>query len=111
MKTGTPIVEMVVSSALVLCFVGGFAGRLSAQDGAALYKDSCATCHDTGVERAPTREALRAMSPERVLDVMEAGAMISMASRLSGSGRRAIAEFVTGKSFSSEPTTTPSTQD
>jgi polyvinyl alcohol dehydrogenase (cytochrome) len=110
MKTGTPIVHMVVGSALVFGFVGASGGRLLAQDGAALYKDTCASCHDTAVERAPSREALRTLSPERVLDAMEAGAMISMASRLSGGGRRAIAEFVTGKSFASELPTTPSPQ-
>ncbi|HEV1287891.1 MAG TPA: hypothetical protein VNU44_21380, partial [Bryobacteraceae bacterium] len=40
---------------------------ISAQDGAAIYKRSCAPCHDGGADRAPTHEALHAMSPERVL--------------------------------------------
>jgi hypothetical protein len=35
-------------------------------------------CHETGLERAPDRDALRAMSPERVLAALETGAMISM---------------------------------
>jgi polyvinyl alcohol dehydrogenase (cytochrome) len=39
------------------------------------------------------------MSPERVLAAMESGPMISMANRQSAAARRAIAEFVTGKSF------------
>ena len=57
----------------IYCFTAGVAllfsssGRLFAQDRATLYKDLCASCHDAGVERAPNREALRAMSPERVL--------------------------------------------
>jgi mono/diheme cytochrome c family protein len=66
---------------------------VSAQDGAPLYKRNCALCHDAGVERVPNREALKAMSPERVLAAMESGAMISMASRLSAAERRAVAEF------------------
>jgi hypothetical protein len=44
-----------------------FAGPLSAEDAATIYKQLCATCHDSGLERAPAREAFRAMTPERVL--------------------------------------------
>ena len=39
------------------------------------------------------------MTPERVLTAMESGAMLSMASGRTGVERRAIAEFVTGKTF------------
>ena len=55
------------------------AGPLSAQDGPTLYKQLCASCHDAGLERAPDRDALRAMSPERVLAALESGVMLSMA--------------------------------
>ncbi|MEP7310674.1 MAG: PQQ-binding-like beta-propeller repeat protein [Acidobacteriota bacterium] len=72
----------------------------SAQDGAAAYAQNCAACHDAGVDRAPSREALRGMTAERVLAALESGAMISMASRSSAAERRAIAQFVTGKSLS-----------
>jgi polyvinyl alcohol dehydrogenase (cytochrome) len=68
-----------------------------AQDGATLYKSTCATCHDSGAERIPNRETLNAMTPERVLAAMESGPMIPMASRLSTAERHAVAEFVTGK--------------
>ncbi len=40
------------------------------------------------------------MTAERVLSAMETGPMISMASRVNGAERRAIAQFVTGKSLS-----------
>jgi len=72
----------------------------SADDGPTLYKQLCATCHDSGVARAPTKDVLQAMTPERVLTAMESGAMLSMASGRTGVERRAIAEFVTGKTFS-----------
>ena len=72
---------------------------VSAQDGGAIYQRSCAPCHEKGVDRAPSHEALHAMSPERVLAAMESGPMISMANRQSAAARRAIAEFITGKSF------------
>jgi len=80
---------------------------ISAQDGAALFKQSCASCHDGGVDRAPSRDALRTMSPERILDAMENGPMIPMAIRRSGEERRVIAEFVSGKSFTHALDMTP----
>ena len=51
------------------------------EDGASLYKQLCSSCHDTGLDRAPDREALRGMSSERVLTALESGVMLSMASR------------------------------
>ena len=87
-----------------------FAGIVSADDGATVYKQICASCHETGLERAPDRDALRAMSPERVLAALETGAMISMTAARSAAERRAVAEFVTGKSFAQALDTTPSPQ-
>ena len=79
-----------------------------AQDGAALYQRDCAACHDAGVDRAPARDALRTLAAERVLSAMESGPMVSMASRINGAERRAIAQFVTGKSLSARDlSTTP----
>jgi polyvinyl alcohol dehydrogenase (cytochrome) len=71
----------------------------AAQDGAALYEELCASCHDTAVDRAPSREALRAMSPQRVLDAMEAGPMVAMTQLRTAAERRAIAEFASGRRF------------
>src|SRR5215831_3573799 len=84
-----------------------FAGIAAAQDGAALYKQNCAMCHDGGMDRAPSREALRAMTADRVLAAMESGPMISMASRRTAAERRMIAEFVTGKTLGSKLETKP----
>ena len=75
----------------------GTAGVLAAQDGAALYRQMCATCHEGGADRAPTREALGAMTADRVLAALESGPMISVTSRRSAAERRAIAEYVSGK--------------
>src|SRR5271165_2298075 len=87
-----------------------FSGSLAAQDGAGLYKKNCDTCHDSRIERVPDPEVLRAMTPEQVLAAMENGPMISMAARLTGAGRRAIAEYVTGKSFGQALQMTPSSE-
>src|SRR5438552_6979397 len=85
-------------------------GPLAAEDGATLYKQLCASCHDAGIERAPSRDTFRAMSPERVLTAMESGPMISMASGRTGVERRDIAEFVTDKHFGQALSTTPPPQ-
>lgn len=92
------IAALLLSPALVL----------SAEDAASIYQKSCAPCHDGGADRAPSREALHAMSPERVLAAMESGPMISMANRRSEADRRALAEFLTGKSLTHPMDTTPS---
>ena len=90
-------VTLLLASAIVL----------SAQDGAALYKEICASCHEGGADRAPSRDALRAMTPDRVLAALESGAMVTMTSRRTAAERRAIAEFVTGKSLSQKLETGP----
>jgi polyvinyl alcohol dehydrogenase (cytochrome) len=98
----------IAVTALALSFCSAW--PLAAEDGPELYKQLCASCHETGAGRAPTRDALRAMTPERVLAALESGAMLSMAAGRTGVERRLIAEFVTGKSFSQAFTTAPSPQ-
>ena len=100
------------ASAIALFLVAA-ARPASAQDkdGAALYRQHCAACHDMGVDRAPGRDALQTMTAERVLAALESGAMISMASRNSAAERRAIAQFASGKSLSKRDTEmTPAAQ-
>jgi polyvinyl alcohol dehydrogenase (cytochrome) len=65
-------------------------------DGEAIYKQTCAACHDSGTSRAPSREALEQRSPEAVLDALN-NIMRIPGSRLNGPERRAVAEFATGK--------------
>ena len=83
------------------------ASLLAAADGASLYKEICSSCHDGGADRAPTRETLRAMSAQRMLDALETGPMITMTSRRSAAERRAIAEYVTGKTLGHDLPTSP----
>ena len=66
-------------------------------DGPGLYKRLCASCHDTGLNRAPQRDALLTMTAERVLASMETGTMVTMANNRTAAERRALAEFLAGK--------------
>src|SRR4026208_600537 len=77
----------------------GFAAVAHAQtpppDGADLYKRTCAQCHDNGTNRAPNRDAFKALPAERVLAAMETGSMITMANNRTAAERRAPAETPT----------------
>ena len=84
------------------------AAALLAQTGEQMYKESCAQCHDAGVGRAPQRATFRDMTPERVVAAMETGEMITMGQRWPAEGRRAIAEFLTGKALGTSLSTEPS---
>jgi polyvinyl alcohol dehydrogenase (cytochrome) len=86
----------------------GITKELNAQDGRALYTQLCATCHEGANERAPRVEVLRQLTPEHVLNALEAGTMITMAAHRSSLDHRAIAEYVTGKKFGTALVTTPS---
>ena len=67
----------------------------------AFFELSCAACHDNTDpgNRAPSREALRAMDPERVLRAITTGPMAEFAPGFDDDRLRAIAELVTGKPF------------
>src|SRR5689334_9154849 len=80
-------------------------GHSQGPNGGALFKQSCSTCHSGEADsRAPALEALRAKSPEAIVDALVNGAMRLQGSRLSGTQRRALAEFITGKKMGGDVT-------
>jgi polyvinyl alcohol dehydrogenase (cytochrome) len=85
----------------------GAARDVSAQvpDGEQVFKQSCASCH-TGApdSRAPSLDALKARTPQAVIESLMTGAMRPQGSRMSGPERRAVAEFVTGKKVGGDVT-------
>ena len=67
--------------------------------GAQVFKDRCVSCHTGAVDsRAPSTDALRSRSPQAIVESLVNGAMRSQGSRLTGAERRAVAEFLTGRS-------------
>jgi len=79
---------------------------LRAQDGDYLFKTYCAICHEaaSGEEaRGPSRDVLRQMTPEHILQVLETGAMKAQAAERSRTQRRVLAQYLSGKPFGSEP--------
>jgi polyvinyl alcohol dehydrogenase (cytochrome) len=59
------------------------AGTLEAQDGAILYRQRCASCHDSPAGRAPSMDALRKMTGETIYASLTNGAMKSQTNGLS----------------------------
>jgi polyvinyl alcohol dehydrogenase (cytochrome) len=65
------------------------------------FERRCAICHDnpSTESRAPGREALRLLTPERVYAALTTGSMVSRAQGMNDDQKRAMAELVTGKPF------------
>jgi len=62
--------------------------------GEQVYGKYCASCHDMGDERVPPRDAIRRMSPSRILKTMDFGAMMSIAYPMRRDEREAVARFL-----------------
>ena len=69
-------------------------------DGAAVFTRACVSCHDGApTSRAPSMDSLRGRSAQAVLDALLTGAMRMQGARLMGVERRAVVEFVSGKTL------------
>src|SRR4029453_15111406 len=67
--------------------------------GEQVFKDRCASCHTGAADsRAPAPEALRSRSPQAIVESLVNGAMRAQGARMNGAERRAVAEFLTGRS-------------
>lgn len=71
--------------------------------GQAVFDRQCAACHGDQATNAPTRDALRQLTPEAIVNALTNGKMQVQGSTLSPADRRAVAEFLTGRT-----STTPS---
>lgn len=82
---------------------------LSAQDGAAIYKERCASCHDTPAARVPALAAIKAMSGEAIYIALSSGPMKTRAEGLSTAQIFALIGYIapTGGSQTAAPTFTP----
>jgi polyvinyl alcohol dehydrogenase (cytochrome) len=66
----------------------------AAVSGEAVYQRRCATCHDSGHEGTPPREALKQLSVARILRTLDFGVMINVAYVLNREERQAVAGFL-----------------
>jgi polyvinyl alcohol dehydrogenase (cytochrome) len=92
-----------------LCLFALMLPVLSAQDGAAIYKERCASCHDMPAARVPSLAAIKAMSGEAIYAALTSGVMKSRAEGLSTAQIFALLGYIapTGGSQAAAPSFTP----
>src|SRR5215471_14798558 len=65
-----------------------------AQDGAAVYKERCASCHNSAAVRVPSESALRAMNLLQVLAALKTGVMKTIGDTLTPEERYSVALYL-----------------
>jgi polyvinyl alcohol dehydrogenase (cytochrome) len=97
--------------ALLLC-LAFTVGSIQAADNeapAALFQARCATCHkDPPLNRAPLPEALKALSPNAIVDSLTTGSMRGQGAALSVPQRLAIANWLSSRTNTTPATTSAS---
>jgi polyvinyl alcohol dehydrogenase (cytochrome) len=83
---------------------------LSAQDGAAIYKERCASCHDMPEGRTPPVSAIKAMTGEAIFTALTTGAMKTQAEGLQPPQLFALLRYLVPSGNASAPAATPATR-
>lgn len=93
------------AAALVLATAlsGAAFAQAPSPDGAALFKQRCAQCHDAGVGHAPSREALGRRSPVNIKMALLTGAMKPQSVGLSSADISAISTYLTAEAAAKAP--------
>src|SRR5579884_780346 len=91
------------------CLFALTASLLRAQDGAAIYKQRCASCHDQPAGRVPALSAIKAMSGEAIYTALTQGTMQTQAKGLSTGEILALIAYIapTGGSHAAPADLTP----
>jgi polyvinyl alcohol dehydrogenase (cytochrome) len=106
------IAALVITGIAVLAWAKAFELPLAGQappaftpgteSGFATFQTQCAQCHgNPNVERAPTAEALREMTPEKIYTALTTGVMQQQAASLNDVQKKAVAEFMAGRPMGS----------
>ncbi|MBL8208315.1 MAG: PQQ-binding-like beta-propeller repeat protein, partial [Blastocatellia bacterium] len=94
------------ASLLLLVLIYGWGWKSAAQeqtgkdappDGAKLYEQRCAVCHDNAQDRTPPKTALARRAPDEIIAALTTGSMRTQASGLKELEIRALAVYLTGK--------------
>ena len=73
---------LVLSSVVVASLVPVSArAQTNAPDGAAVFARACASCHKPGQTEVPAPEALRALTPEAIVNALTNGKMAPQGAR------------------------------
>src|SRR5438270_6471326 len=113
MKTHLKLIAVVAWGAILLVWLGAFHPQAAGQapppaftpgteSGFATFQTTCAQCHgNPNVDRAPTPEALREMTPEKIYAALTTGVMQTQAAALNDGQKKAVAEFMAGRPIGS----------
>src|SRR5271163_4965131 len=96
-KAGVCGLHFSVQAAVLLVFVAAAAAQDkndAKQAGDALYGKHCASCHDTGIARAPSRAALNHMSAENIRAALTTGSMSKQGADLSAAELDTVIRFL-----------------
>jgi len=95
-----PIAALVVTGSLASAVTA------AAQDGAALYRQRCQSCHEGGAaSRAPARDVIAAFTPDRIVQSLDTGLMRQQGEGLTSAERLAIANFLSTNRSAAASTT------
>jgi polyvinyl alcohol dehydrogenase (cytochrome) len=91
----------ILMVAVVLAVAGTASAQPPAQPpaGDAVFARACATCHQAGQTAVPPPDALRAYTPEAIVNALTNGKMAAQGATLTTAERVAVAQFLTGRSF------------
>jgi polyvinyl alcohol dehydrogenase (cytochrome) len=81
----------------------GVATAQPAPGGAAVFERACASCHLPNQDAVPSPEAMRALTPEGIVNALTVGRMAAEGAALTPAERNAVAEFLTGRAPSATP--------
>src|SRR5436190_7165838 len=113
MKKNIRIFGVMATGLGILLWAGAFTPQAAGQapppafapgteSGFATFQTQCAQCHgNPNVDRAPSAEALREMSPEKIYAALTTGPMQQQASALNDGQKKALAEFMAGRPLGS----------
>src|SRR5262249_9241512 len=84
-----------VSAVLSTSAEAGHDQATTSQDGEEIYREHCASCHDRGVPRAPTRVALSHMSADNIRFALTSGKMSAQGAELTRAQLESLLRFLT----------------
>lgn len=74
-----------------------FGARAIDSNGARLFAQRCAACHEGSNAKAPHRDMLQLLSPQAIMRALDGGSMVQQAQGLSTGERADIAEFLANR--------------
>ncbi|MEQ8801495.1 outer membrane protein assembly factor BamB family protein [Haliea sp.] len=78
---------------------GAAADTAPERNGAALYQQYCASCHEGGVAKAPQFSLLEIMPPSSILRAMQGGVMQTQAADMTAVEQQRLAEYLSGRTL------------